>query len=106
MRVCAFACVCHRLLTTPETTRTPAGNWQITLLTNAPNPNTYLVDSVTRSGNCYDLLAAYPCVSGYGPAVTTWIRVRARPFACLCVSPINNVPVFMRPACACPSTTL
>ena len=52
-----------------------AANWQLTALPNAANPYTYQVQSVTRAGACYDLLAAYPCAYGYGNQVTTFNQV-------------------------------
>ncbi|KAK9809424.1 hypothetical protein WJX73_005866 [Symbiochloris irregularis] len=48
--------------------------YQITLLANAPTPNTYQITSLQRSDCAYNMLAAYPCVTGYGPAVTTYSR--------------------------------
>ncbi|KAK9795594.1 hypothetical protein WJX73_004039 [Symbiochloris irregularis] len=50
--------------------------WQVTALPNAPNPNTYLVQSLLRAGGeagqCYDLLSSYICGAGYPTTLTTY----------------------------------
>ncbi|KAK9795598.1 hypothetical protein WJX73_005422 [Symbiochloris irregularis] len=46
--------------------------WQVTALPNAPNPNTYLVQSLQRAGQCYDLLSSYICGNGYPTTLTTY----------------------------------
>ena len=68
-----------------------AVNWQVTLLPNAPTPNTYQISNVARSStpNCYNLLAAYPCSYGYGPAATTFNQVT---FGCQGPSPACRMP--------------
>ena len=76
--------------------------WQVTALTTAPNPNTYIVQNKLRAGACYDLLSSYLCGYGYPNTLSTYNQVGNSSVMITCFDGLINlltgsVSVLMRP---------